>query len=213
MPFYTDRLLPHLVHWTLRSGRFRHLRQECVRGLSGTVLEVGFGSGLNLPWYPRDVTKLWIIEPSGEARRMAQKAIAEAPFPVELLAETAEAIPLPDGALDAVVSTWTLCTIPDVERALAEMRRVLAPGSPFRFVEHGRSPDARVARWQDRLTPLQKKLAGGCHLNRPIDRLIEQAGFRLEQVDRFYVPGPKVATYLYAGVALGSPQGSRRASE
>ena len=206
MPFYTDRLLPHLVHWSLRGGPFRQLRQECVRGLSGTVLEVGFGSGLNLPWYPPEVTKLWFIEPSEEARRMAREAIAAVPFPVEPLggpvAATAEAIPLPDGAVDAVVSTWTLCTIPDAERALAEMRRVLAPGRPFRFVEHGRSPDASVARWQDRLTPLQKKLAGGCHLNRPIDRLIEQAGFRLEQVDRFYVPGPKVAMYLYAGVGL-----------
>ena len=203
MPFYTDRLLPHLVHWTLRSAAFRRLRQECVRGISGTVLEVGFGSGLNLPWYPPEVTRLWFIEPSAEAQRMAQKAIAEAPFPVELLGETAEAIPLPDEAVDAVVSTWTLCTIPDVERALAEMRRVLAPGGQLRFVEHGRSPEARVARWQDRLTPLQKKLAGGCHLNRPIDRLIEGAGFRLGQVERFYVRGPKVATWLYVGV--GSP--------
>jgi len=204
MPFYTDRLLPHLVHWTLRSSRFRRLRQECVQGLSGTVLEVGFGSGLNLPWYPREVSRLWFIEPCEQARRMAQKAIAETPFPVELLAETAEAIPLPDGAVDAVVSTWTLCTIPDVERALAEMRRVLVPGGPFRFVEHGRSPEERVARWQDRLTPIQRKLAGGCHLNRPIDRLIERAGFRLEKIDRFYVRGPKVATFLYAGVALGT---------
>lgn len=202
MPFYIDRLLPHLVHWTLRGRAFRKLRQECLRGLSGTVLEVGSGSGLNLPWYPRDVTKLWLIEPSEEARRMAQKAIAAAPFPVEPLGVGAEAIPLPDGSVDAVVSTWTLCTIPDVERALAEMRRVLAPGGQFRFIEHGLSPDARVARWQDRLTPLQKKLAGGCHLNRPIDRLIEGAGFRLDRIERFYLSGPKVATYLYAGVAF-----------
>ena len=205
MPFYTDRLLPHLVHWTLRGRPFQKLRQECLRGLSGTVLEIGFGSGLNLPWYPRDVTKLWVIEPSEEARRMAREAIAAAPFPVEPLgdpAATAEAIPLPDGSVDAVVSTWTLCTIPDVERALREMRRVLAPAGQFRFVEHGRSPDARVARWQDRLTPLQKRLAGGCHLNRPIDRLIEGAGFRLDRIERFYAPGPKVGTYLYAGVAL-----------
>jgi ubiquinone/menaquinone biosynthesis C-methylase UbiE len=206
MPFYTDRVLPHLVHWTLRSGRFRRLRQECLQGLSGTVLEVGFGSGLNLPWYPREVNRLWFIEPSAEARRMAREAIAAAPFPVEPLGGPlgagAEAIPLPDGAVDAAVSTWTLCTIPDVERALREMRRVLRPGGQFRFVEHGRSSEARVARWQDRLTPLQKKLAGGCHLNRPIDRLIEEAGFRLERINRFYGKGPKIATYLYAGVAL-----------
>lgn len=206
MAFYTDRLLPHLVHWTLRGGPFRELRRDCVRGLSGTVLEVGFGSGLNLPWYPREVAKLWVIEPSKEARRMAREAIAAAPFPVEPLggpvAATAEAIPLPDGAVDAVVSTWTLCTIPDVERALREMRRVLAPTGQLRFVEHGRSPEPRVARWQDRLTPLQKRLAGGCHLNRPIDRLIEGAGFRLDRIERFYIRGPKIGTYLYAGVAL-----------
>ena len=204
MALYTGRILPHLVHWTLSSGAFRELRRECVRGLSGTVLEVGFGSGLSLPGYPKDLARLWYVEPAEEARRMAQKAIAEAPFPVEHLGDTAESIPLPDGAVDAVVSTWTLCTIPDVERALREMRRVLRPGGELRFVEHGRSPDPRVARWQDRLTPLQKKLAGGCHLNRPIDRLIEAAGFELDRIERFYLwegRGPKLATYLYAGVA------------
>lgn len=205
MPFYTDRFLPHLVHWVLRGGTFRQLRQECVRGLSGTVLEVGFGSGLNLPWYPREVTRLWFLEPSPEARRMAREAIAAAPFPVEPIGDTAESIPLADASVDAVVSTWTLCTIPDVETALREMRRVLRPGGQFRFVEHGRSPEPRVARWQDRLTPLQKRLAGGCHLNRPIDRLIEEAGFRLDRIDRFYVRGPKVGTYQYAGVALVNP--------
>ena len=202
MAFYTDRILPHLVHWTLRSDELLRLRQECVQGLSGTVLEVGFGSGLNLPWYPREVTKLWFIEPSGEARRMAREAIAAAPFPVEPLGETAEAIPLPDGSVDAAVSTWTLCTIPDVERALREIRRVLRPGGQLRFVEHGLSPDARVARWQNRLTPFQKKIAGGCHLNRPIGRLLEDAGFRLERMEQFYVKGPKIGTWSYAGVAL-----------
>jgi len=205
MPFYTDRFVPHLVHWTLRGGAFRKLRQECVQGLSGTVLEVGFGSGLNLPWYPREVAKLWFIEPSQEARRMAREAIETVPFPVEPLGTTAESIPLPDASVDAVVSTWTLCTIPDVARALREMRRVLRPGGPFRFVEHGRSPEPRVARWQDRLTPFQKRLAGGCHLNRPIDRLIEEAGFRLDRIERFYVRGPKVGTFLYSGSAVVDP--------
>jgi ubiquinone/menaquinone biosynthesis C-methylase UbiE len=212
MRLYTDRFLPHLVHWMLRGGTFRQLRQECVRGLSGTVLEVGFGSGLNLPWYPREVTRLWFLEPSPEARRMAREAIAAAPFPVEPLGDTAESIPLAEASVDAVVSTWTLCTIPDVETALREMRRVLRPGGQFRFVEHGRSPEPRVARWQDRLTPLQKRLAGGCHLNRPIDRLIEGAGFRLDRIDRFYVRGPKIGTYLYAGVA-SSPKPNARSAD
>jgi len=201
MAFYSDRLLPHLVHWALRGGTFRRLRRECVQGLSGTVLEVGFGSGLNLPWYPREVEKLWFVEPSQEARRMAREAIAAVSFPVEPLGDTAESLPLPGASIDAAVSTWTLCTIPDVERALGEIRRVLRPGAPFRFIEHGLSPEKRVARWQHRLTPLQKKLAGGCHLNRPIDRLLEQAGFRLDRIDRFYVPGPKIGTYLFAGTA------------
>jgi ubiquinone/menaquinone biosynthesis C-methylase UbiE len=168
MPFYTDRVLPHLVHRILRGGTFRELRQECLQGLSGTVLEVGFGSGLNLPWYPREVARLWFLEPSREARWIAREAIAAAPFPVEPLGDTAESIPLPDATVDAVVSTWTLCTIPDVDRALREMRRVLRPGGQLRFVEHGRSPEPR----------------------------------RLDRIDRFYVRGPKVGTYLYAGVAL-----------
>lgn len=212
MRLYTDRFLPHLVHWVLRGHTFRRLRQECLQGLSGTVLEVGFGSGLSLPWYPREVTRLWFVEPSHEARRMARAVIAAAPFPVEPLGDTAESIPLADASVDAVVSTWTLCTIPGVETALREMRRVLRPGGQLRFVEHGRSPEPRIARWQDRLTPLQKRLAGGCHLNRPIDRLIEEAGFRLDRIDRFYVRGPKIGTYLYAGVA-SSPKPNARSAD
>ena len=132
-------------------------------------------------------------------------------FPVEPLGDTAESLPLPGASIDAAVSTWTLCTIPDVERALKEIRRVLRPDGQLRFVEHGRSPEPRVARWQDRLTPLQKRLAGGCHLNRPIDRLIEGAGFRLDRIDRFYVRGPKIGTYLYAGVASWPKPNARSA--
>lgn len=201
MPFYTDRLLPRFVHLALRNRRFRQLRKETVRGVSGTVLEVGFGSGLNLPYYPREVSRLLVIEPARDALRLARKSIAAVSFPVEHIGDTAEDIPLPDGSLDAVVSTWTLCTIPDAAGALREIRRVLKPRGTFHFLEHGHSSEPRVARWQDRLTPLQKLLAGGCHLNRPIDRMIEEAGFRCEKIDRFYGPGPKVVMYFYAGVA------------
>ncbi len=204
MPLYTDRLLPHLVHWVLGGREFADLRQRYLQGVSGDVLEIGFGSGLNLPWYPpgpAGVARLYAVEPSDEAWRMARQAIEAAPFPVERIGSTAETLPLSDASVDAVASTWTLCTIPDVENALREVRRVLKPGGAFHFVEHGRSPEPRVARWQDRLTPLQKRLAGGCHLNREIDRLIEGAGLRLERIDRFYIPGPKVGTYLYAGEA------------
>lgn len=201
MPLYTDRLLPHLVHWMLRGHEFAELRQKYLLGISGDVLEIGFGSGLNLRWYPEGVTKVYAVEPSDEAWKMARPAVAAAPFPVERIGTTAETIPLPDASVDAAVSTWSLCTIPDVGKALREVRRVLKPGAPFRFVEHGRSPEPRVARWQDRLTPIQKRLAGGCHLNREIDRLIEDAGLRLEKIDRFYIRGPKIGTYLYAGEA------------
>lgn len=201
MPFYADRILPRLVHWSLGSRRFRKLRADTVRGLSGTVLEVGFGSGLNLPYYSREVSRLLVIEPAAGAWHLARKAIAAVPFPVEHIGDTAEAIPLPDASVDAVVSTWTLCTIPDAVRALREIRRVLKPEGVFRFLEHGLSDEPRIARWQNRLTPVQKRLAGGCHLNRPIDQMIEEAGLRLERVECFYGEGPKVVMYFYAGVA------------
>src|SRR5262249_19605202 len=142
-----------------------------MEGLSGTVLEIGFGSGLNVPLYPPEVREIYAVEPSAEARRLAGDAIAQAPFPVEFIGDTAESIPLPDRPGGAVVSTRPPCPIPDVERALAEVRRVLRPEGRFRFVEHGLAPDPGVARWQHRLTPIQKRFAGGCHLDRPIDRL------------------------------------------
>jgi SAM-dependent methyltransferase len=121
---------------------------------------------------------------------------------VEFIGDTAESIPLPNGAVDAVVSTWTLCTIPDVERALAEVRRVLRPEGRFRFVEHGLAPDPGVARWQHRLTPIQKRFAGGCHLDRPIDQLVTGAGFRLDDLKKFYIRGPKIASWMYRGTAV-----------
>jgi ubiquinone/menaquinone biosynthesis C-methylase UbiE len=202
MGFYTDHVVPRLVHWALQGGEIEDLRARAVSGLAGTVLEVGFGSGLNLLHYPASVERLWAVEPSDVAWRMARQAIARVPFPVERTGSTAEAIPLPDDAADAAVSTFTLCTVPDVERALAEIRRVLRPGGAFRFVEHGRTAEPRIARWQDRLTPIQKRLAGGCHLNREIDRLVWEAGFRLERLACFYIRGPKVGTHIFQGTAV-----------
>lgn len=201
MPLWTDRILPRLVHCTLRSREIGEVRSRYLGGVDGTVLEIGFGSGLNLPHLPGGVAKLYAVEPSDTAWELARKAVERAPLPVERIAGTAEAIPLPDASMDHAVSAFTLCTIPGVAQALAEVRRVLRPGGTFRFVEHGRSPEPRVARWQDRLTPLQKRVAGGCHLNRDIEELIQGAGFRIERLDRFHVQGPKVATYLYAGMA------------
>lgn len=206
MPLWTDRILPHLVHRALRSREIGEIRSRYlggVSGIGGTVLEIGFGSGLNLPHFSGETGKLYAVEPSGTAWKLAREAVERAPFPVERIGETAESIPLPDASVDHAVSAFTLCTIPGVEQALAEVRRVLRPGGTFRFVEHGRSPEPRVARWQDRLTPIQKRVAGGCHLNRDIEELIRQAGFRIERLDRFHVSGPKVATHVYAGMAAG----------
>ena len=201
MPLWTDRILPRLVHCALRSREIGEVRSRYLGGMDGTVLEIGFGSGLNLPHLSGEDGKLYAYEPSDTAWELARKAVERAPFPVERIGETAEAIPLPDASMDHAVSAFTLCTIPGVAQALAEVRRVLRPGGTVRFVEHGRSPEPRVARWQDRLTPLQKRVAGGCHLNRDIEELIRVAGFRIVRLDRFHVKGPKVSTHLYAGLA------------
>jgi SAM-dependent methyltransferase len=201
MGFYGDWFLPRAIDWTLGSQDFQELRRKCVEGISGVALEIGFGSGLNLPYYPRDVRKLYAVEPAEEAWKLAGEAVAAAPFPVEWVGTTAESLPLPDGCVDVVVSTFTLCTIPDAGGALREIRRVLRPGGVFRFVEHGLSADRRVARWQDLLTPIQKRLAGGCHLNRRIGPLITEAGLRIGRMDNFYLRRPKVVMCIYAGEA------------
>ncbi len=204
MPLWTDSILPRLVHRALRSREIGEVRSRYLSGVDGTVLEIGFGSGLNLPHLSglsERIGKLYAIEPSETAWELAREAVEQSAFSVERIGEAAESIPLPDSSVDHAVSAFTLCTIPGVGQALAEIRRVLRPGGTFRFVEHGRSPEPRVARWQDRLTPIQKRVAGGCHLNRDIEELIRNAGFRIERLDRFHVKGPKVATHVYAGTA------------
>lgn len=202
MGFYRDWFLPRAIDWTLGKRDFEELRRKCVEGVTGTALEVGFGSGLNLPHYSRDVRKLYAVEPAEEAWKLAGEAVAAAPFPVERVGTSAESIPLPEGSVDAVASTFTLCTIPDAALAMKEVRRILRPGGVFHFVEHGLSRDRRVARWQDRLTPLQKRLAGGCHLNRRIEPLITEAGLRIERMDNFYLRRPKIVMCIYEGVAV-----------
>jgi ubiquinone/menaquinone biosynthesis C-methylase UbiE len=176
-------------------------RERALAGVKGRVLEVGFGTGHNLPYYPAAVEKVVGIDPSGQSARLARKRIAQAPFAVELLPLRGEELPAPDASFEAVVSTFTLCTIPDPHAALVQMKRVLAPGGRFFFLEHGRSDEARVRRWQDRLNGVQRRLVGGCNLNRDIASLIVGAGFALETLDRYYAQGPKVAAYLYRGVA------------
>ncbi len=201
MDLYRRYLLPTLTDLAMRSGTLRRERARWVPLARGVVLEVGVGSGLNVPIYSRDVRKLYALDPSEGLLRMARSRAARAAFPVQFLCRPAEAIPLEVGSVDDVVTTWTLCTIPDPVAALQEMRRVLRPEGRLIFIEHGRSPDPEVVRWQDRLTPLWRRVAGGCHLNRSIDRLLRAGGFEALEMCRGYVAGPRVGSYLYRGMA------------
>jgi SAM-dependent methyltransferase len=200
MGIYVDRVLPRLTDVMLGAG-FDPIRARVCAGLEGEVLEVGFGSGRNVPHYPPSVTRVRAVDPSTVGRRLAAGRLAASSVPVEFVGLDGERLPVDDESVDHVLTTWTLCTIPDVERALAEVRRVLRPGGTLRFVEHGLAPQPRVARWQDRLTPIQRRVAGGCHLNRPIDALVEGAGLRMAQLDTYFVGGPKPYTYMFEGVA------------
>ena len=201
MGLYQEQILPRFTNIVLGGSEFARVRARVAAGLEGEVLEVGFGSGLNVPHYPPEVKHVQAIDPATAGRKLAAKRVAASPVPIEYAGLDGQALPLGPASVDHVLITWTLCTIPDVESALHEMRRVLRPGGKLHFVEHGRSPDRGVARWQDRLTPLQRRLTGGCHLNRPIDRLVTQAGFSVTRLDNFYMKGPKPMGYIFEGVA------------
>jgi ubiquinone/menaquinone biosynthesis C-methylase UbiE len=200
--FYREQVVPRLADVTLRGREFERLRARVTADLDGEVLEVGFGSGRNVPHYPAAVTRVRAVDPSGVGRKLAARRVAACPVPIDYVGLDGQDLPLADEAVDHVLTTWTLCSIPDVARALGEIRRVLRPGGALHFVEHGRSPEARVARWQDRLTPIQRRVAGGCHLNRPMDRLVSDAGLDVARLDHPRVAGPWVFTYTYEGVAL-----------
>jgi len=197
---YARRLLPWLIDRGMRNPVMTRLRPRMPALASGRVLEVGMGSGLNLPHYTRDVTHLFALEPADTLRERAAELAENASFPMTLIGTGAECIPLESGSVDTVVSTWTLCSITQVDSALREIRRVLRPGGRLLFMEHGKAPDAEVARTQDRLAPLLRALAG-CNPNRPIDRLIEAAGFRLVDVERSYLEGPRFLAYHFVGEA------------
>lgn len=201
MGFYAAQILPRLVDVALSGREFDLMRQRVTADLVGDVLEIGFGSGRNVPHYPSAVARVWAVEPASVGRKLASKRLAASPVPVEYVGLDGQDLPLQDESVDRVLTTWTLCTIPDVSRALSEARRVLRPGGAIHFVEHGRSPDVNVARWQDRLTPLQRRLFGGCHLNRPIDRLLVDAGFEVARVKNHYARGPKPFGYMFEGIA------------
>jgi len=198
---YEDQVLPRAVNLLLGTKEFATVRREACDGLQGEVIELGFGSGLNLPYLPDEVTGIWAVEPSGTATRLAAKRIAASTAPVQVIGTDGARLESPDRRFDGALSTMTLCTIPDVAAALQELRRVLKPGAPFHFAEHGRAPAERVARTQDRFNALQMRFAGGCHLNRDIAGLVIDAGFELEQLRNFSLKGPKAWGYMYVGTA------------
>ena len=199
--FYARYLLPKLIHFAMSREDATRLRAAHLPAARGDVLEVGIGSGLNMPFYTGAVRKLYGIDPSSELLVLATEAAATAPFPVELFTTTAEHIPLPDESVDTVVVTWSLCSIPDAAAALRDMRRVLKPAGSLIFVEHGLSPDPGVEKWQNRLTPFWRPWTGGCHLNKKIDDLMRGAGFTIVELRTEYMPGPRALTYTYQGVA------------
>lgn len=202
MGWYDDKILPHLINLACSTKPTRKQREKIVPFASGDILEIGFGSGLNLPYYDRSkVNKLWGLEPSAGMRRKAERQIAAAAIEVELIDLPGEEIPLESNSVDTVLVTYTLCTIPDVLDALEEMRRVLKPGGQLLYCEHGKAPDDSVRRWQDRLNPTWKKVAGGCNMNRDIPELLDSAGFSIVEDNRMYIPGPKALSYQYWGYA------------
>jgi ubiquinone/menaquinone biosynthesis C-methylase UbiE len=187
----------------MRQPRLGALRHELLSDVGGEVLEIGFGSGLNLSHYPERIKKIIALEPNPGMNRMAQKRVRSARVIVDYKVSSAERIPLADASFDSIVSTWTLCSIPKVDQALREILRLLRPGGKFFFLEHGRSDERTIQKWQDRLTPFNKKLADGCHLNRDIEGIIENAGLKVIELRRFYHEGgPKAFCYFYQGVAM-----------
>jgi SAM-dependent methyltransferase len=198
---YRDRILPRLIDRACGTADLRAWRERTLEGLHGEVVEIGFGSGLNVQHYPGEVELVHAVEPAGTALRIARDRIDAHPVSVEEHELDAEQLPLPDHSCDGALSTFTLCTIPDVAAALAEVRRVLKPGGQFHFLEHGLSPDHRIATWQHRLEPFQRRVAGGCHLTRCPADLVEAADFELVWAESRYGRGPKPWTWFTVGVA------------
>ena len=204
MGLYGDHVLPRIIDVACNLKVAREQRRRVCDGLHGEVVEIGFGSGLNVPFYPAAVSRVSAVEPADVAWKLAGKRVDTASIPVVRSGLDGQSLPFPDDSFDSAVSTWTMCTIPDLEAALGEMRRVLKPGGTLHFVEHGLAPDESVQRWQHRLDPLQQRLFGGCHLTRPIVELVKGAGFAVEELDVFYEEGsPKVVGAHSLGVARG----------
>jgi ubiquinone/menaquinone biosynthesis C-methylase UbiE len=201
MRFYQDHIVPLLINLAMRNKNLAAYRSRVVPAAEGRVLEIGVGSGLNLPFYSAKTEQLIGLDPSPRLLAMARRAACPRVGRLEFVEGSAEAIPLDSASVDTVLTTWTLCSIPQAAGALREMRRVLRPGGRLLFVEHGRAPDPNVVWWQDWLTPMWKRIGGGCHLNRPIRSLIEDAGFRLDRYETGYMRGPRPMTFMYEGSA------------
>jgi ubiquinone/menaquinone biosynthesis C-methylase UbiE len=204
MGFYCDHIFPRLMEWIMAGDEFLRLRSELLASAHGEVLELGIGTGLNLPHYPETVTELHAVDPAQLLPKTIAARSTRLSFPVRIQKGTAETLTHANRRFDYVVSTWTLCTIPDPVLALQEVGRVLKPGGMFLFMEHGRSDDRKIAAWQDRLNPIQNVIGCGCNLNRQIDRLITQSGLTIAHLDRFNMQGmPRLAGEMYRGTATG----------
>ena len=204
MSFYETHILPLMIDIVMRAGEATRYREQVVPQATGVVLEIGVGSGLNLPFYGTGVSQLYALDPSDALIGMARKKVMRAEVPVTFLAHSGEEIPLDRASVDVVVMTWTLCSIPDPARALQEMRRVLKPGGVLLFAEHGLAPDPAVRRWQNRLNTLWGRFTGGCNLNRPIAELIHNAGFTIAEIETKYANAWRPLSYMYAGRAEAS---------
>jgi ubiquinone/menaquinone biosynthesis C-methylase UbiE len=209
MNLYRRIIFPQLLDLALSGERMERYRRQLLAHVQGAVLEIGFGTGLNLSCYPEHIRKITGVDPNPGMGSLARRRIASSPIAVDWQVADAQELPFPSQSFDSVVSTWTLCSIPNVAKALREIRRVLRAGGKLFFLEHGLSEDPQVQRWQNRLNPLQKVIADGCNLNRDMARLIREAGFRFEQLERFYMADqPKFIGYTYQGIALPDPEGN-----
>ena len=205
MGFYAERIFPKIMNLVMNTKQKRRIRSEVCAPLAGDVVEIGFGSGLNLPHLPEAVVRLRAVDPMQRGRVIAAKRIAASAVPVDFVGLDGQQLSLKDHSVDAVLATWTLCSIPDAAAAVREVRRVLKPGGKFHFVDHGRAPDEKVRKWQNRLNGLQNRMACGCNLNRDIPALIESGGLTIEQLTTFYAKGePKTMGWTYQGVAYAA---------